>query len=480
MKKFFLLAAVVAVALTARAVDYTFEYKHAVYDLVDYLNEGNEALIKGIEDGATKNGVFTLPLHIKGDWDDAPEYTVVKAEFWQISPEVKAFAVAKNNPYFTVVDGVLYSKDMTRLVAVPHAKALTFKIPATVKEIGNGAFVGSDINEIVIPEGVTTILPYAFANCSKLRRVVCPSTLTHVAGTAFEDTPFEQNLPQGMNYLGKVAYRYVGTQPVKGGKLTISEGTVEIASNAMPSLDWLTQVEVPLSVRRIGSCAFEECRNIKRVGTIASDCVIEYKAFPVERTDCQYVFDGDRSRYHSPGDAVVFTAGFSMVRGIDALPRFGAIVEINHGSANKKYTPDETFSPDEYLANIDFYEAGRTPQDFTDPEGDPVTFATYFGHECNKVYNLKTSYYKRARQAASTIYGVYYVRFHIAKDGTVDHVAVTMPCDYKTDSAAVKRLIEALPPFVPAMRAGKPVDAWVNLYVIAEPIAGGFLYRFPV
>ena len=474
MKKLFFLTALLAVAVSARAVDYTFEYKHAVYDLVDYLNEGDEALIKGIEKEAVVNGVFTLPLTIKCDWEDSKPLTVVEARFWQIPDNLKEFRVEAGNPYFTVVDGVLYSKDMTRLVAVPHAKSLTFKIPATVKVIGNGAFVGSPLKEIVIPEGVTTIAPYAFANCPNLRRVVCPSSVTHVDGTAFEETPFEENLPAGMNYLGKVAFRYVGTMPA-GTTLTIREGTAEIASNAVTRQDGLEVLELPLSVRRIGACAFEECRNIKRVGTIASDCVIEYEAFPLERTDCQYVFDGDRSRYHNPGDKVVFSVGFSMVRNLDALPRFSAMAETNRSlpAGVEKYNED--------LANITFYEAGRSLSDVSDPQsGYPQTFAAYFGNELNKVYNLNTKYYKRARKAASTIYGVYYVRFHIGKDGSVDNVTVTMPCDYKTDSDAVKRLIEALPPFIPAMRGGKPVDAWVNLYVIAEPIAGGFLYNFPV
>lgn len=473
MKKSFVLMALLAVAVSARAVDYTFEYKHAVYDLVDYLNEGDEALIKGIEKEAVENGVFTLPLTINCDWDEAKQLTVVDARFWQIADNVKEFRVEAGNPYFIAVDGVLYSKDMTRLVAVPHAKSLTYKIPATVKEIGYGAFVGCPLKEIVIPEGVTTIAPYAFANCPNLRRVTCPSTVTRVDGTSFEETPFEQNLPAGMNYLGKVAFRYVGNAPADG-TLTLREGTVEIASRAMPRLDGLAAVEVPLTLRRIGAYAFEECENIKRVGTIASDCVIEYGAFPVERTDCQYVFAGDRSRYHEPGDKVVFSAGFSMVRNLDTLPRFGAMAEANRGlpAGVEKYNED--------LANINFYEAGRTLSDFGDTEGDPQTFAAQFGNELNKVYNLNTKYYKRARKAASTIYGVYYVRFHIGKDGSVDHVTVTKPCDFKNDNDAVKRLVEALPPFVPAMRGGKPIDAWVNLYVIAEPIAGGFLYTFPV
>ncbi len=470
MKKLIFLVAVMASAVAARAVDYTFESGHAVYDLVDYLNEGDKALIEAIEPEAVVNGVFTLPVHVKGDWKGAPVYTVVKAEFWQIAPNIQSFAVSPDNPYFTVADGALYSKDMTCLVAVPPARSHSFKIPATVKEIGYGAFVGSELSEIVIPEGVTTISPYAFARCANLRRVVCPSTVTHVAGTAFEETPFERDLPAGMNYLGRVAFRFVGTLPA-GSTLALREGTVEIASQALPRLDGLVEVNVPLSVRRIGARAFAECEHIRRVGTLSSDCVIDVEAFPLERTDCEYVFAGDRSRYHNPGDQVVFTGGFSMVRGIDALPRFSAIAEVNDN------LPGDEFK--EELVPITFYATGITLNDF-EKSAPQVTFAAYFGHELNTTYNLNTAYYKRARKAAGSIYGVYYVRFHIGKDGKVDHVAVTMSCDYKTDNNAVKRLVEALPPFLPATVDGKAVDVWVNLYVIAEPIAGGFLYTYPV
>ena len=47
-------------------------------------------------------------------------------------------------------------------------------------------YIGEDtIEEIVIPEGVTTIEPYAFANLTALKKVTLPSTLTTIGVGAF-------------------------------------------------------------------------------------------------------------------------------------------------------------------------------------------------------------------------------------------------------------------------------------------------------
>ena len=66
-------------------------------------------------DSVMKNGVFYVPLTAyEGDGEAFP---VTDVRLWRISPKVKAFSVDASNPYFTVVDGVLYSKDMTVLCA---------------------------------------------------------------------------------------------------------------------------------------------------------------------------------------------------------------------------------------------------------------------------------------------------------------------------------------------------------------------------
>lgn len=69
---------------------------------------------------------------------------------------VNEYVVDENNDYFCVVDGILYSKDLTVLYLYPPLKeGWYFQVPTTVHTIGDCAFKGSlYLKEIVIPESV--------------------------------------------------------------------------------------------------------------------------------------------------------------------------------------------------------------------------------------------------------------------------------------------------------------------------------------
>ena len=72
--------------------------------------------------------------------------------------------VLSDNPYFTMEDGVLYSKDKTVLYYYSTDKeGKTFEIPSGVKSIRNFAFErASELEEITIPESVIDIGMRAF------------------------------------------------------------------------------------------------------------------------------------------------------------------------------------------------------------------------------------------------------------------------------------------------------------------------------
>ena len=81
--------------------------------------------------------------------------------------------VDENNDRFSEIDGVLFNYDQTRIIAHPAAKAQEiFEIPNTVTEISPRAFAWSSlIDEIIIPDSVTTIGYMAFLSCSSLTSI---------------------------------------------------------------------------------------------------------------------------------------------------------------------------------------------------------------------------------------------------------------------------------------------------------------------
>ncbi len=83
----------------------------------------------------------------------------------------KNYVVDEANPYYTSVDGVLYSKDMTKLLSVPVGKS-TVEIPDTVTEIGEFAFsFCNEIEKITIPATVKNVGDRAFWHLSNIKKI---------------------------------------------------------------------------------------------------------------------------------------------------------------------------------------------------------------------------------------------------------------------------------------------------------------------
>ena len=83
-----------------------------------------------------------------------------------------------DNDYFTTLDGVLYSADMTKLIDYPSGSAnQTFTVPSTVQTIENYAFDSSKLTSVTIPSNVTIINNNAFYRCNSLATVTIDSSM---------------------------------------------------------------------------------------------------------------------------------------------------------------------------------------------------------------------------------------------------------------------------------------------------------------
>ena len=70
--------------------------------------------------------------------------------------------VNSSNPNYTSVDGVLYNKDKTTLIACPSTKSGVFTVPSGVKTINNNAFTGcTKLTSVLLPAGLEKIYNYA-------------------------------------------------------------------------------------------------------------------------------------------------------------------------------------------------------------------------------------------------------------------------------------------------------------------------------
>ena len=158
--------------------------------------------------------------------------------------------VSSQNPALSVVDGVVFNKDGTRLIACPSNKAGAYAIPQGVLEIGTHAFENyNDLTDVTIPASVASIVgnPFDFA---QLELKLAPENpdFSLIDGVLFDQT-------------GTRLLVYPCGRP--GDTYEVPEGTVEIGEFAFAGCQQLSAVTIPESVTVIGSNSFWNCENLR-------------------------------------------------------------------------------------------------------------------------------------------------------------------------------------------------------------------------
>ena len=151
-------------------------------------------------------------------------------------------------------------------------------IPEDVSEIKPYAFSGgSCITSVTIPEGVTSIGNSAFRSCSSLASVTIPESVTSIGDSAFSgcSSLASVTIPEGVTYIGNASFSGCSSL----ASVTIPEGVTSIGSSAFRSCSSLASVTIPESVTFIGGYAFEGCSSLASVTIPESVTSIGCSAF---------------------------------------------------------------------------------------------------------------------------------------------------------------------------------------------------------
>jgi hypothetical protein len=219
--------------------------------------------------------------------------------------ELTNISVASGNADFLSVGGVLYNKAQTVLIQFPPASASTaYLVPATVKNIGDGAFFGSSLTEVTIPDSVTNIGQNAFSGCRNLTDVIIPASVIGIGDEAFAWCQSLTNIsvtPGNENYVsvegvlfdkaetaliqfpsGSAATAYtvpamvnvIGDRAFFSSSLTgvsIPSSVTNISQNAFGNCRKLANVVLPASVLGVGDEAFAGCESLTNISVAAGN-----------------------------------------------------------------------------------------------------------------------------------------------------------------------------------------------------------------
>jgi len=243
-------------------------------------------------------------------------------------------SVDPRNECYTVIDNVLYSKDVTSLVSCPGAKT-EIDFPGSVTEILSDAFSGCrNLKEVTIPESISIIGRFAFADCQSLSDFTIPDTVTEIGGFAF-------------------------AQCTSLNDISIGTGITKISENLFFNCSSLTSLVIPDDITLIERRAFRECNSLVSITIGKGVTSIGEDAFEKCSSLTDIYFGGSEDEWDAiaqnveiPNGAVVhFSGGMSdrPNRFTDVKP--GAFYadavlwavenEITTGTSKTTFSPDD-------------------------------------------------------------------------------------------------------------------------------------------
>ena len=224
-----------------------------------------------------KKGLYNIPIYVTTIEDYAFSYcngltnvtipdhvtSIGKYVFVGCS-NLSSIEVARGNPTYSSVDGVLFNADQTWLHAYPSGKSGAYNIPTSVTTIGDYAFsYCSGLTNVTIPNSVTNIGGYAFSYCDRLTSVTIPDGVTSIDTGAFEycNSLISISIPNSVTSIGGLVF--YGCNSLTS--VSIPNGVTNIGGSAFAYCDNLTSVTIPNSVTNIGKDAFQECHSLTSV-----------------------------------------------------------------------------------------------------------------------------------------------------------------------------------------------------------------------
>lgn len=179
---------------------------------------------------------------------------------------VKEETHKQQEPVFKIEDGILVDCNLN------GSKTVT--IPADVKIIDQMCFASTDVEEVILPEGMECIGFRAFANCNELKRINFPETLNAIKDRAFMNchSLTEAILPETLAELGDLAFYDAGIKQLVLPKEAASTGVSVFSGIKIKAID------IPEKFK-LNKAMFSICQDLRTVNFEIDGVTIPERCF---------------------------------------------------------------------------------------------------------------------------------------------------------------------------------------------------------
>ena len=257
--------------------------------------------------------------------------SINNAAFYECS-KLSTCTISQNMNISTIGDDVFYNCSSLSSIVIPssvrsigsysfyNCKSLTtVNIPTLATSIGNGAFFGSGLTSIVIPN-VSAISSYAFYSCTNLTSVTIPNTVWLIDTSAFVNCSSLTSItiPASVTTIRDGAFyetganltniTVAGTNPDFSSENGVLFNKAKTTMWLYPSASLNTSYVIPSTVTSISAYAFVGCSNLTSI-TIPNSVVNipDFTFYRLTNTLSNIVINANNTRFLTE-NGVLFNA----------------------------------------------------------------------------------------------------------------------------------------------------------------------------
>lgn len=203
-------------------------------------------------------------------------------------------SVNVNNPNYSSRDGVIYNKEKTQIIYVPKSIRGKITIPDSITNIKEYTFENCSLTEITIPDSVTSIGSGAFAGCTNITEATIPAfamkyipksnlqTVVITSGESITDNSFygcysleNISIPDSVTSIGNNAFEHCHSLK----NIIIPDSVTNIGECAFWECHDLASITIPDGITEFNRCLFANCYSLKSINIPDSVTTIGKDAF---------------------------------------------------------------------------------------------------------------------------------------------------------------------------------------------------------